>query len=324
MAEQPLTTPPAPAFDSQKFWEERLRNYPDITGVCYAGLSLPFVELQYRSRMRQLERGLRRSHLLDLSGRSVLDVGAGTGAWMQFWQAHGAAQVDGLDFAQPSVDQLKQQFPAALVVQADLSISPLPLPPERRYDIISAFHVLLHIADPAGLGRALANLAHHTAPGGWLIISDAIVQGRGYLPIRQSSYDKVWTLADYEELLKAHGFALETIRAETVLFDNPLEAPNRFMFKALRAVWMVTRSWGRRDRWSRLLGPLMLGVERLALGPSLAVALLAPKSSLPANYKSLIGEIDQKRYREPRQNVVPTGTGPTPACRHASPNSAPG
>src|SRR5579864_3685245 len=86
------------SFNPRQYWETRLRAHPDITGVGYLGRSPQFVEQQYLSRMRQVESVLRHYGLADLAGRSVLDIGAGTGIWMSFWHRHGADRVAGLDF----------------------------------------------------------------------------------------------------------------------------------------------------------------------------------------------------------------------------------
>jgi SAM-dependent methyltransferase len=173
--------------------------------------------------------------------------------------------VVGLDFAQPSVDWLKKQFPDSLIVQADLSASSLPLPEESRYKVISAFDVLLHIVDPDGFRRAIANLARHCAPGGWLIISDAIVCGQGYVPTRlYQPHNMVRLLADYEEVLEANGFAIQGIRPVTVLLNTPLEASSSRTFRAFQLFWRIAGFWGRSSLLCRLLGPAMMMAERLA------------------------------------------------------------
>ncbi len=265
MADQNVAARNDTPFDARRYWEERHRAHPDITAVGFLGLSPRFSELQYRSCMGQLERALRQYGLNDLSGRSVLDVGSGSGIWLDFWRRHGAEQVAGLDFAQTSVDRLKQKFPDVSITQADLSVSPLPLPQDRRFDLISAFQVLLHIVDPEGFRRAVANLGQHCAPGGWLIISDAFVQGQGYVPAgRYLQHNTVRTLADFREALEASGFTIESIRPTNVLINTPLEAPNRLAFRALLIMWKITRHWGRSQRWSRLLGPAMLVADRIA------------------------------------------------------------
>lgn len=252
-------------FNPLQYWEQRLQEYPGIKGVGYTSRSPRFLEQQYRSRMHQVELALRRYGLADLAGRSVLDVGSGTGIWLNFWHQHRVSSMVGLDFARPSVDRLRTQFPDDMIVQADLSETPLPLPDAMRFDVISAFDVLLHIVDPNRLRSTVANLAYHCAPGGWLILSDAIVQGQGYVPSRSYAiWNKVRSVTEYRDVLTAHGFAIESIRPATVLLSSPLEAPNRLTFLVLSAWWKSTGLWGRSNMLSSLIGPGAIRADQVA------------------------------------------------------------
>ncbi|HZU68976.1 MAG TPA: class I SAM-dependent methyltransferase [Ktedonobacteraceae bacterium] len=252
-------------FDPLYYWEQHLQAYPGIKGVGYTSRSTRFLEQQYRSRMRQVELALRQYGLTDLTGRKVLDVGSGTGIWLDFWHRHGVEAAVGLDFAQPSIEALRTQFPDDLIVQADVSKAPLPLPDNMRFDLISAFDVLLHIVDPDNFRRAIANLAHHCLPGGWLVISDAIVQGQGYVPERAYAvFNKVRRVDEYREVLAANGFVIDSIRPATVLLGNPLEAPNRLAFLALSAWWKGTGLWGRSNTCSGLIGPGVVKADQVA------------------------------------------------------------
>jgi len=252
-------------FDIKRYWEERLQEHPDITGVGYLGYSLQFVELYYRSRQRQVEDALRRCALTELAGRSVLDVGSGTGVWLNFWHQRGIHRITALDFAQPSVDMLKTQFPDDLVVQADVSATPLPLPATACFDIISAFEVFLHVLDRAALERAISNMANHCKPEGWLIISDPIAQGSGYTPVRASAtYCTVRPLNEYREVLATHGFSIAAVCPATCLLCMPLEAPNRLTFRIFSIMWRVVAHIGRSSRLTSLLGPVVMRMDSLA------------------------------------------------------------
>jgi 2-polyprenyl-3-methyl-5-hydroxy-6-metoxy-1,4-benzoquinol methylase len=252
-------------FDALGYWEQRLRVHPGISGVGYLGRSPQFIEQQYRSRKQRLRLALKAYGLADLAGRSVLDVGSGTGIWLDFWHQYGAEKVVGLDFAQASVDKLTVQFPDDLIVRADMSEKSLPLSDTMRFDVISAFDVLLHIVDPDGFRRAIANLARHCAPGGWLIISDPIIQGRGYVPPHNyAEYSIVRPLAEYRDILTANGFVIDSVQAATVLQSNPLEASNRLNFLVLSTWWKATGLWGRSGILSRLLGPMVMKGDQIA------------------------------------------------------------
>lgn len=256
---------PVKTFDTKNYWERRLREYPGIKGVGDPGRSPRFLEQQYRARMCQVEKVLRHYGLVDLAGLSVLDIGSGTGIWLDFWHQHRAGRVVGLDFAQVSVDGLQARFPGDLIVQADVSVAPLALPHAMRFDVISAFDVLLHIVDPDAFRRTIGNLAYHCAPRGWLVISDAIVQGRGYVPARSyGGYNKVRSIDEYCEVLTTNGFVIDSIWPATVLLANPLEAPNYLAFLTLLAWWKATGLWGRSNILAGLMGPGAIKADYMA------------------------------------------------------------
>jgi 2-polyprenyl-3-methyl-5-hydroxy-6-metoxy-1,4-benzoquinol methylase len=258
-----VAMPDNSTFDAATYWEERLRSHPDITGVGFLGRSKRFLELQYRQRTRQLESGLRSNGIANTSGFSVLDAGAGVGIWLDFWHRHGAGKVAGLYITQTSVDMLKKRFPEDQVLRADLSVSPLPMDDDARFYIISAIDVLHHIVDPTGFNRAIANLAHHCTPGGWLITSETIVEGRGYVrPKLHTEHDTVRTLKEYRDVLEEHGFVINSVSPATVLFNNPIEAPNRLTYRMLSVWWKQSRRLERSDALLRLTAPELLLIDR--------------------------------------------------------------
>jgi SAM-dependent methyltransferase len=260
-----MTEPTNGTFDPRRYWEDRLQAHPDITGVGYLGRSPAFIEVQYRSRMRRIEKALRRLGLSDLTGRAVLDAGSGIGIWLDFWHRHHATTVAGLDFAEASVNRLRERFPGDVIVQADLTASALPLPPSARYDLISAFDVLLHIVTPEGFVQAIANLASRSAPGGWLVVSDAIVAGTRYAPpYPPADYQRVRTLADYREALEANGFEIVSLDPATVFLSTPLEGSSRITFESLRFWWRASGAWANFNLPSRVLGPPTIALDQMA------------------------------------------------------------
>ncbi len=47
---------------------------------------------------------------LDLTGKSVLDIGTGPGAWAALFKEYGASQVHGVDFAQKMIDRANERY----------------------------------------------------------------------------------------------------------------------------------------------------------------------------------------------------------------------
>lgn len=93
---------------------------------------------------------------------AVLDLGCGTGAWLERLAAAGFSNLTG-------VDADASQFAArrARLVVADLDRGELPLP-ERHFALISAIEVIEHLENVGGL---LSIAARHLAPGGVVLVT---------------------------------------------------------------------------------------------------------------------------------------------------------
>src|ERR1043166_8271428 len=103
------------------------------------------------------------------AGREVLDVGSGTGFYVDRWLRLGA-RVTGLDLTEIAVAELSRAFPAARFLRADIgaSLDGVPLAP-GWFDAVSAFDVLFHIVDDAQYARAFENIPSLLRPGGWFL-----------------------------------------------------------------------------------------------------------------------------------------------------------
>lgn len=94
-----------------------------------------------------------------LAGKSVLDVGAGSGRH-SFHAAQAGAQVVAVDLG-ASIDVARRNLPASvLTVQADAEA--LPFEPES-FDLVMSIGVLHHLPDTE---RALRSIARYAKPGG--------------------------------------------------------------------------------------------------------------------------------------------------------------
>jgi SAM-dependent methyltransferase len=86
------------------------------------------------------------SHWLPPSpGRRILDIGCGTGAMLELLQTFG--QVEGLDFSPQALDHCRRRI--GTTVELHEGAFPDYLPVGRLYDVITAFDVLEHLANPA-------------------------------------------------------------------------------------------------------------------------------------------------------------------------------
>lgn len=101
-----------------------------------------------------------------LAGKTALDVGCGAGLACEPLTRLGAA-VTGLDAAPENIAAARAHA-AQGGLTIDYHAGELSDLAGRRFDLVTAFEVIEHVADPAGFVRGLANAL---APGGLLLVS---------------------------------------------------------------------------------------------------------------------------------------------------------
>jgi SAM-dependent methyltransferase len=173
---------------------------------------------------------------------SLLDVGSGTGEVLLAAQQRGW-RAQGVEPEQTAAEMARDRGPS--VVVAKLEDSGLP---ERTYDVVSAFHVLEHIADSRAFLRTMARWAR---PGGYVAI-----EVPNFASVQRRRLGEAWTgLRPREHLVH---FTPQTLRRtfaaagiEPVLVRSPAYiGPPQTLDQAL---WDLVRPSG---RLHRLLRPL--------------------------------------------------------------------
>ncbi|HTH54895.1 MAG TPA: class I SAM-dependent methyltransferase [Cyclobacteriaceae bacterium] len=101
----------------------------------------------------------------DVRGKSVLDVGCGTGRFCSFAQENGAAKIVGTDLSPQMIKKAKENCGDAELRVADLSKERI----EGQFEVVICALVLGHIWE---LDFVLGNLVNNLAPDGLLLITD--------------------------------------------------------------------------------------------------------------------------------------------------------
>jgi SAM-dependent methyltransferase len=237
------------------WWEERHRHHRGFDAVGYAGAGQDYNAWLYRVRRR-----LFRRHVARLAGRSssILDVGSGTGFYLQLWREAGAGEVAGSDVSETAVRGLRERFPGTRIERFDIAGSALELP-QGQFDVVSAFDVLFHLIDDVAYRRALRNLAHLVPPHGMLVISENF-RRRG--PRRFAS---VQVNREEEEILEGlgeAGFEVVERRPMFVLMNAPACGGGPL----LHAWWQrAHRLLTRRPRAGAILGAALYPLELASL-----------------------------------------------------------
>ena len=228
--------------ERRTYWEQRLRGEFSLDGVGYAGLGRAFNEQMYRVRRHGFLRLLR-----PLVGRSaeVLDVGSGTGFYIDRWQELGAARITGSDMTKTAVEQLSVRYPSHRFLRMDVGAAELPLA-DATFDFVSAIDVLFHIVDEEAHARAIANLGRLVRPGGRVIVSENLCRETPPPAEHQVGRSEATILARLTEA----GLVLERRAPMFVLLNTPVRSRSRLH----RAFWSRTVSAVR--RWPALGAPL--------------------------------------------------------------------
>jgi ubiquinone/menaquinone biosynthesis C-methylase UbiE len=157
-------------YNPKEYWEHRLSNRLDITTVGQLGLGIYNYWL-YKARFRAMRRALRKLEI-DVSGKSLIDVGVGSGAWIPFWEKGGVSKIVGLDITSASVLALRKRYPQFDFIQSDIS-GKLFILQEESFDIVTAFDILFHIIDDKNFHETISNITKLVKRDGWVFISDS-------------------------------------------------------------------------------------------------------------------------------------------------------
>ncbi len=214
-------------FDPKAYWEQRLRKESGLSGVGYLALGGPFNTWMYRVRRRVFRR-LVRFLDLDLGRAEILDIGSGTGFYIDRWRALRASVICGADLTPVAVERLQGRYPDLEFRQLDVSAE-IPEDWRGRFDVVSIFDVLFHIVDDARYAQALRNLAALLKPGGWLVLSENSLRGR----TERAPHVVSRSEAEITSLLTASGFRIVKQGPMFVLMNYPVDTRGRF----LKSLW---------------------------------------------------------------------------------------
>jgi len=264
------------AFDPTSYWQNRLAQNPGLQGVGYIGLGRRYNEWLYRMR-RQIF--LREVRLLPLNWREseVLDVGSGTGFYVQLWREIGAVSITGSDLTDVAVSRLQLEFREDKFIWLDIGAS-VSHSLHQRFDAISAFDVLFHIVDDCRYAAAISNIHTMLKDGGWFIFSDNFLRWT-----ERADHQVSRSLGEVTSLLNQAGFQIVRRKPMFILMNYPIDTRH--------AIWR--RLWGgltypvqRSECFGHALGAALYPLEvvltgLLREGPSteLMICRKVPRSS---------------------------------------------
>jgi SAM-dependent methyltransferase len=209
----PMPEPAAMAsfYPDQYWWSERQR-----TGLSQA---LSRMERGYREFVARDHVRLLAQCIGAAGGRSLLDIGCGSGTFLHLARRYGMVP-HGMDVSARAVAEARAQYGLPVrqgIIGSDVWKG-------REFDVITMFHVLEHLPDP---DRALAFAGELLRPGGSLILQvpnsaslQARVFGARWYGLDVPRHVINFTPESIALLLRRAGFSASVIRRFS-LRDNP-------------------------------------------------------------------------------------------------------
>ena len=260
------------SFDPHQYWNDRLRDEFTLDGVGWLGMSESFNRWMYRVRRRVFISEMRRT-LGRRRDISVLDVGSGTGMYVELWQALGVKGIVASDFSEVAVGNLRSRQPQVPVVQFDVTAPTLPPElSERTFDVVSAMDMLFHIVDDDAYQRAIENLVGLLKPGGLLVFTENFLRDRTDRAKHQVSR----SAAQIDALVSAAGGSPVRCRPTFLLMNTPVDSDSRLLHLWWDQLSVMAHRGPRIANWA---GALIFPIELAGLmvvrrgGPSTKLAI---------------------------------------------------
>jgi SAM-dependent methyltransferase len=270
-----------PEYVASQYWEEIFAQVYDESAVGFTNLSRSLNRARYDVERRNVLRALKAAGL-ERPPRRVLDVGSGTGVWIDFWRQRGATEIVGLDLTDTAVARLRVRYPQHQFLQCDVGDAHAALP--GPMDIVSAMSVLLHITDEARFAQAMRNLMNSVRAGGHLVLVEPLVVNHWWgPPFGPSSNSIARPLGTYRRMLEDGGFRIVHLRPASCLLTNVADTRRQLSFRLLQDYWhLLSHRVGRRETAGALvagvLRPIDLLLTRVAPHGPAAKVLIAERS----------------------------------------------
>lgn len=221
-----------------QYWERRLSKDFSLTGVGHLGFQLEYNIWLYKARLHVLG-GLLKEKNVNCRGKKLLDIGVGTGFYVNFWEELGVKDITGIDITTKAVEELEKKYPDYRFIKADISKAELPL--DEKFDVITGFDVFFHIVEDSGFEQAIKNLKKLSHKETIILIMDNFL--KEYKAARGHENDR--TLEYYEKILSSNSIGIEDIRPLFYFMNTPIDIERisgRLLKFLIKWVWWTNRA----------------------------------------------------------------------------------
>lgn len=224
------------SFNPKEYWENRLKDKWGLNGVGSLGLGRYYNEWLYRVRRRIFFSHVR-PLFNDWSRIDVLDIGSGTGYYVDLWKSLGVHSVTATDITTIATRKLQEKFPDIECYQLDIG-GDLPVRfVNKQYRVISVFDVLFHIVDDDCYQRAVKNISRMLRTGGFFVFSEHPIHGETF----RAQHEVIRSLNEIEVLLEKTGFKVKTRIPIFAIMNYPVDSKSNIPKAIWRRMTLIVR-----------------------------------------------------------------------------------
>ncbi len=235
----------------EKYWEDVLSKDFSLSGVGFQILGKNYNQWLYRARKRIMEWFLRK-HPLNIEEASILDMGCGTGFYVEFWKNKGAKHITGIDLTQKSVNELSKKFSYYSFFKGDIGDSKLNV--NKKFDLVTAFDILFHIVDEDRFNNAIHNISLLAKSGSIILISDNFLRRPRPTDFNQAHR----TYEQYERVLSDNKIEILELKPIFYLMNGPIDIRNDLVFRIYMKLWCILLSYASKSEvYGEILGRLL-------------------------------------------------------------------
>jgi SAM-dependent methyltransferase len=243
-------------LDTSEYWEDRLGKNFNIRDVGFQALGFNYNQWAYKVRKNVFQKQIKLLNL-DYNQLEILDIGCGTGFYVENWEKFGVKSITGYDITSTAVMSLKKKYPKYRFYQVDIGQS-LNNTIRQSYDIITAFDVLFHIVDDSQYTKAFQNIYSLLRPGGYFIFSEFFLHGETF----RDSHVVGRPLDKIKNILNKSGFKIIKRVPMLVFMNYPIDSKYRFF----KLSWnLITFPAQKSEIYGFILGSILYPFELLTL-----------------------------------------------------------
>jgi len=247
-------------YEAKDYWEQRLIKDFSLSGVGHLGLGKTLNKWHYRAMERNMNR-IFDKHALNIKNKSILDIGCGTGFWIEYYIKKGGKDITGVDITEIAVDSLKKRYRNLKFYRTDITKE---IPVKDKFDITSVFAVLYHVMNERDFDNAIKNIRKMSKKGSYILISDNFL--KKYQPPIKNIHFFSRTYDRYKKELEKNG--IEVIdRVPTFYFLNePVDINSNVIRRCFVLGWQVTMKLVTRfDFSANIMGFLLYHLDGMIL-----------------------------------------------------------